>query len=97
MKSLTLVALALAALIPAAAASAQEDLARRNGCLNCHNVQAGGRRMPASSLQEIAAANKGKADAEDRLTAALVGAKGHPPVRGNADDTRAIVKWMLTL
>lgn len=97
MKSLILAAVVLTGIIPAAA-NAQESLARRNGCLNCHAVKTGSRRMPASSMQEIAKKYGDQPDAEDKLTKGLVeGTTNHPRIRGTPDETRAIVKWILTL
>lgn len=86
----------LLGVVAAAPANAQEDLARRGGCLNCHSVEPGGRRMPASSLQDIATRFKGKPDAEVALYNATVN-RPHPPVRASSDDVKAISKWMLTL
>ena len=97
MKSLILAAVALMGIIPAVA-NAQEDLARRNGCLNCHAVTTGSRRMPARSMTEMAKAYANQPDAEATLTKGLVeGTTNHPRIRGTPDQTKAIIQWMLTL
>jgi len=88
--------LTVAGLIAAAPAFAQEDLARRSGCLNCHSVESGGRRMPAASLQDIATRFKGKPDAEALLFTGTV-KPPHPPIRASEADVKTLSKWILTL
>jgi cytochrome c551/c552 len=107
MKSLILAAGALTVIIPAAvaltgiipaASTDQESLARRNGCLNCHAVKPGSRRMSARSFTELAKAYGDQPDAETTLTKGLVDrTTNHPRIRGTPDETKAIIKWMLTL
>lgn len=96
MRSLIFTVLAVATLVPAANAS--QDLARRNGCLNCHAAEATTRRMPGSTFPEMAKRYADKPDAAATLTDGLLkGTTNHPPVRSNAADTRAIIDWMFTL
>jgi cytochrome c551/c552 len=100
MKLLILAAVALAGIIPSAANAqdSKEALARRNGCLNCHAVKTGSRRMQARSMQEMAKAYADQPDAEAKLSKGLIdGTTNHPRIRGTPDETRAIIKWMLTL
>jgi cytochrome c551/c552 len=97
MKSLILAAVALTGIIPTAA-NAQESLARRNGCLNCHAVKSGDRQRSASSMEAIAKRYADKPDAEETLSKGLLeGTTNHPRIRGTPDETRAIVKWIMTL
>ena len=93
-----LFAMAVAAsigLAAAGAASAQEALAKSSGCLNCHAVDAAKKVGPG--FKEIATKYKGKADAEATLTAKLAAGKGHPAVKASPDDTKSLVKWVLSL
>jgi cytochrome c551/c552 len=97
MKSLILAAVVLTGIIPAAA-NAQESLARRNGCLNCHAVKTGDRQRSASSMQAIAKKYGDQPDAEAKLSSGLIdGTSNHPRIRGTPDETKAIVKWIMTL
>jgi len=48
------------------------------------------------SYKEIAAKNKGKADAEAKIIAKLSAGKEHPEVKAKGDDLKGIVKWVLT-
>lgn len=78
------------------AALANADLARRQGCTNCHAAEATNRRMPALSFPELA--KKYGAVGEDKLVQQLMdGSTKHPRIRSNADQTRQIIRWMLTL
>jgi cytochrome c len=84
-------ALGLAAATPA---TAQEDLAKSSGCLNCHAVDT---KKMGPSLKDIAAKYKGKADAEATLTAKVAAGTGHPAVKAKPDDVKALVKWILAM
>jgi len=92
MKRTMLVACAALSLA-AGAANANEELAKSSGCLACHNVS--GAKKMGPSFKDIAAKNKGKADAEATLTAKLTGAKGHPAVKAKPEDVATLVKWVL--
>jgi cytochrome c len=75
-------------------ANAQEALAKSSGCLNCHAVDT---KKMGPGFKEIAAKYKGKADAAATLETKLASAKGHPAVKTSADDTKALVKWILSM
>jgi cytochrome c len=90
--SSTIVAIALVA--APHAAQAQEALAKSSGCLNCHDVSA---KKAGPAFKEIAAKYKGKADAEATLTAKLSKGEGHPAVKTSPDDTKSLVKWVLSM
>jgi len=94
-KTTLLVAVAALGLAAAGAANASEDLAKANGCLACHNVE--GAKKMGPSFKDISAKYKGKADAEATLTDKLSAAKGHPKVKSSGDDTKTLVKWVLSL
>lgn len=89
-------AVAMAASVLSTAALASADLARRQGCTNCHAAEASNRRMPALSFPELA--KKYSATSEDQLVKQLMdGSTNHPRIRSNADQTREIIRWMKTL
>jgi cytochrome c len=92
MKIMMMVALSSIALTAAGVASAQEELAKSSGCLNCHAVDT---KKMGPSFKEVAAKYKGKADAEATLVAKLSEAKGHPAVKASPDDVKSLVKWVL--
>jgi cytochrome c len=94
MRLLVIAAAISAAALLSAPAIAQEDLAKSNGCLNCHAADA---KKIGPSFKEIAAKYKGKADAEATLVAKLKEGKGHPAVKGSEADTRSLVKWVLSM
>ncbi len=90
--------IALAAAVPmialaAASAYAQEDLAKKDGCLNCHAVDT---KKVGPAFKDVAAKYKGKADAEATLTAKIKGGKGHPATKANDADLKAIIGWVLS-
>ena len=76
------------------AASAQEDLAKSSGCLNCHATDT---KKMGPSFKEIAAKYKGNADAAAKLETSLTTAKGHPAVKASAADVKSLVKWILAM
>ena len=72
---------------------ASEELAKKSGCMTCHDVSA---KKAGPSFKDIAAKHKGKADAEAKLVATLGEGKKHPPVKASEDDRKALVKWVLS-
>ena len=94
MKWIVIVAAASFAALGAGAASAQEDLAKKDGCMNCHDVSA---KKVGPAFKETAAKYKGKADAEAMLTAKLKEGKGHPATKASDNDLKGIIKWVLSL
>ncbi len=69
--------------------------ARQAGCLKCHAVE-GKKVGPAWS--EVAARNKGKKDAEQRLTNKLKTAgEDHPEITVSDKDIKVLVPWLLSL
>ena len=93
-KSLVAAAVVLG-LAVAGGANAQgkaEDLLKANGCTNCHAV---GEKKVGPSYKEVAAKNKGKADAEKTIVAKLKEGKGHPAVKASDADLATMVKFVL--
>jgi cytochrome c len=85
---------AAAALTAAGAASAQEDLAKASGCLNCHAVDT---KKVGPAFKDVAAKYKGKKDADDKLTKEITEAKGHPQTKAKPEDVEKLVKWVLSM
>ena len=94
MKLLVMTVVAAVGLFAAGAAGAQEALAKSSGCLNCHAVDT---KKVGPALKDVAAKYKGKPDAEATLVTKLEKAQGHPAVKASADDTKALVKWVLSM
>jgi cytochrome c len=97
--------LALAALglaIAATPALANEELAKKSGCLACHQLD---KKLVGPSYKEVAAKYKGDAKAEAMLAEKVkkggVGTWGQVPMPPNAavkdEDIKALVKWILAL
>jgi len=93
MKTLVLVA-TLSTAVFASPALAQEDIAKRDGCLNCHAADT---KKVGPSFKEVAAKYKGKADAEAMLVAKLKDGKGHPATKASEADIKGVVKWVLAM
>jgi cytochrome c len=83
---------ALAYAACAAPAMAQADLAKNDGCLNCHAVDT---KKVGPSFKDVAAKYKGKADAEAMLIDKITSGKGHPATKASPADAKAIVQWVL--
>lgn len=92
MKSMAVAVVASALALLAGAAYAQEDLAKKNGCLNCHAVDT---KKVGPSYKSIAAKYKGDAGAADKIAGELKAGKGHPAVKASDDDIKSLVKWVL--
>jgi cytochrome c len=86
------VIVAAAALAINGGAWASADLAKSSGCLNCHDVSA---KKMGPAFKDVAAKNKGKADAAQAIVAKLKSGKGHPPAKASEADLTTIVKWVL--
>ncbi len=93
MKLIGIAVVASIALGAAGAASAQEELAKSSGCLNCHAIDT---KKIGPAFKDVAAKYKGKADAEAKLVAEISGGKGHPQVKATPDDVKTLVKWVLS-
>ena len=93
------IAIGVASLTPREA-GASEDLARTKGCFSCHSVQA---KVVGPAYKDVAAKYAGQADAEDKLVLKVLnGSQGTwgfipmpPNTNVNADEARALVKWIL--
>ncbi len=96
MKAVLMSALVAAALLSVGAAQASADLAKSAGCTKCHEMDKAKKGAPG--FKEVAAKYKGKADAETTIFKAITDAKSdHPEIKAKPDDTKAVVKWMLSL
>ena len=93
MKLLVAIAAASMSLVAAAPAQSQEALAKSAGCLNCHAVDS---KKVGPSFKDIAAKNKGNADAEAKLVKEISTGSGHPKVNAKEDDVKSLVKWVLS-
>jgi len=79
----------VAAFVGAGIAQASEELAKKNGCMNCHAVT--GAKKVGPNLKD--AAGKGEA----AVLAALNDSKKHGMVKASDDDKKAIAKWVASL
>jgi len=69
-----------------------DDLLKANNCMTCHAI---GEKKVGPSFKDIAAKNKGNADAEKTITAKLKEGKGHPAVKASDADLGTMVKFVL--
>jgi len=87
--------IAAAALVSAGLAQASADLAKSAGCTKCHDMDK--TKKGAPGFKETAAKYKGKADAEAVILKNITNAKGdHPEIKASPEDTKTVVKWILT-
>ena len=86
MKRIAIVMMAALGLALAGTSQASEDLAKKSGCLTCHNVSGAKKLGPA--LKD--AAPKGEA----AVLAALNDKKKHAAVKASDDDKKALAKWV---
>ena len=86
MKRIAIVMMAALGLALAGTAQANEELAKKSGCLNCHNVT--GAKKLGPPLQSMA--SKG----EEAILAALNDKKKHGAVKASDEDKKALAKWI---
>ena len=92
-KAIVVVASAVLGLAAAGLGLASEDLAKKSGCMGCHDVNA---KKVGPAFKDVAAKNKGKADAEANLVKELGEGKKHPKVAASEADRKTLVKWVLS-
>jgi cytochrome c len=91
MKSVVIAGFAAVSLLAAYGATASEQLAKSNGCMNCHAMDT---KKVGPSVKDISAKLKGKADAQDAVAAKIGEGKGHPKTKASSDDLKKIIAWM---
>ena len=95
MKSVLIPAVLVLGVLSAGVAQASPDLAKNAGCMKCHEID---KKKKGPSLQDAAKKYKGKADAEAAMFKSITDTKGdHPEISSKPDETKAVVKWILTL
>ena len=94
MRSIFVAALAAMAVMAAGTAYAQADLAKKDGCLNCHAVDT---KKVGPAYKDVAAKYKGKAGADATLVAKITAGKEHPAVKASPEDVQQLVKWVLSM
>jgi cytochrome c len=100
-RSLTLAAMAVAALASFSAA-ANEELAKKNACTACHAID---KKIVGPAFKDVAAKYKGDKTAEAKLVEKVkkggVGVWGQVPMPPNSavsdKDIQTLVKWVLSL
>lgn len=94
MRALLTATLLSAGLLLAGTAQANPDLAK-DKCGKCHEMD---KKKKGPPYKETAAKYKGKADAEATLFKSITDPKGdHPEMKATPDETKTVLKWILTL
>ncbi|SFW10661.1 c-type cytochrome [Nitrosovibrio sp. Nv17] len=103
MKAVWIGVLAASALLLAGGAQADAELAKKSGCLNCHNPD---KNMAAPALKNIAAKYRGDANAEAYLAGKIKkGSAGvwkmpmpaMPPNNVTEANAKVLANWILSL
>jgi len=102
MKTAWLGAFAASALLVAGYAQADADLAKKNNCVACHQVDT---KIVGPALKEIAAKYAGNDNAVEYLAGKIKGGSSGvwgqipmpPNVNVSDDDAKALANWILTL
>ena len=95
MKTILLSAILAAGVLSLGAAQASPELSKSAGCVKCHDIE---KKKKGPAFKESAAKYKGKADAEAVIFKTITDPKGdHPEMKASADDTKSMIKWILTL
>ena len=100
MKAAWIAVIATSALLLAGTAQANEALAKKSGCMNCHAID---KKMVGPGFKDVAAKYKGDKGAEAALSEKVKkgssGVWGMIPMPANAavsdDDIKTLVKWVL--
>jgi cytochrome c len=91
----------LAALVIAAPAFANQELAQKKNCMSCHAVD---RKMVGPAFKDVATKYAGQKDAVDKLAAKVMkggsGVWGQVPMPANTQvseaEARQLVQWVLS-
>lgn len=95
MKTILLSAILAAGVLSVGTVQASPELSKSAGCVKCHDIE---KKKKGPSYKESAAKYKGKADAEATIFKGITDPKGdHPEMKASADDTKTMIKWILTL
>jgi len=92
-KAIVIVASFVTGVAAAGVGLASEELAKKNGCMGCHDISA---KKVGPSFKDIAKKHKDKADAEATLVTELGEGKKHPKVAASEADRKTLVKWVLS-
>ena len=91
-KAIVIVASAALGFAVAGLGYASEELAKKSGCMGCHDVA---KKKVGPAFKDVAAKHKGQADAEAKVEAVLTGGK-HPKTAASEADRKTLVKWVLS-
>ena len=95
MKFVLISAFIAVGVIAAGAAQASPELSKSAGCAKCHEID---KKKKGPAYKDSAAKYKGKADAEATIFKAITDANGdHPEMKASPEDTKTMIKWILTL
>ena len=95
MKSILIPALVAAGVLFAGAVQASPELSKSAGCAKCHELD---KKKKGPAFKDSAAKYKGKADAEALMFKTITDPKGdHPEMKASPEDTKTMIKWILTL
>jgi cytochrome c len=91
-KTIVIVASAALGFAAAGLGYASEELAKKSGCMGCHDVA---KKKAGPAFKDVAAKYKGQADAEAKVEGVLTGGK-HPKTAASEADRKTLVKWVLS-
>lgn len=102
MKCMMILSVAAGAMWSMQSATADEAMAKKNGCFACHTVD---KKLVGPAYKDVAAKYKGDATAVDTLTKKVLegggGVWGQVPMPPNVavspDNARKLVEWILSL
>ena len=95
MKTALLSAILAAGVLSLSTAQASPELSKSAGCVKCHEID---KKKKGPAFKDSAAKYKGKADAEAVIFKTITDPKGdHPEMKASAEDTKTMIKWILTL
>jgi cytochrome c len=95
MKLVLISALVAAGVLATGAAQASPELSKSAGCAKCHEID---KKKKGPAYKDSAAKYKGKADAEATIFKTITDTNGdHPEMKASPEDTKTMIKWILTL
>ena len=95
MKIVLISAFIAAGVLATGAAQASPELSKSAGCAKCHEID---KKKKGPAFKDSAAKYKGKADAEATIFKTITDPNGdHPEMKASPEDTKTMIKWILTL
>jgi cytochrome c len=94
MKTILLTAILAAGVLALGTAQASPELSKSAGCAKCHDLE---KKKKGPRTRRAPPSTRARPTRRRRSSRAITDPKGdHPEMKASADDTKTMIKWILT-